>query len=537
MIASTDSDLTTIPDAVRDLFAETSVFFSAMTKAISQTINPATKQPYSLYDYEAISSVVDGSGLFVRVTEQDVLIKTKSVGATFSKELIESLLGMATGEGELGFAQSMVASIGARGKATISESSSTSENKVANIIFICEYLLGMAMVSAIVVSIDVSKHKSVFKAGPCLKTETVQTSIKMHKETYMFVAPKFISKYAPDLLSVEKDVNYLQFVDYLQDLLEKKPFVTAVENIKTGEEVDQALEAGVTYALTGLFFDTPLPKGQTAGMLKFLSDDSYGGKGEIVWTADEWQPNVITFTVKGTRIDPSPIGLFADDTAKEPFVVSPGAYSIVDPNGPRLSGDVEIQATSDDPGDTLTEGTTYTLKGANFGTPAGKLFFLGDVTKARGVSNVNWSETAITFQVTATAGAEAAPLVLQTNSGGVVSTEQYYTVEKSTAVAPTIDPNDVTDSQGNAISPAGQLSTTAGTTYKLSGSGFGAAGTLSFASNAGTATITATPDKWTGTSVEFTVSGALSSATATSPVKLTTSTGQTATTKTAYTVK
>ena len=84
MMASTDMT-GTIPEQVRDVFAEVSVFFAAMTKAISESMDPATGKPYSLYDYNAIQNVIDGSGLFVHVTEEDITHTSSSFGVTFQQ--------------------------------------------------------------------------------------------------------------------------------------------------------------------------------------------------------------------------------------------------------------------------------------------------------------------------------------------------------------------------------------------------------------------------------------------------------------------
>ena len=100
MMATTDDTDQEIQQSVRDVFAEVAVFFAAMTRAISTTPNPDDHgKPYSIYNYSALERVIDGSGLFVHVTEEDVEYKSSSWGAEFSKELIEALLGLATGAG------------------------------------------------------------------------------------------------------------------------------------------------------------------------------------------------------------------------------------------------------------------------------------------------------------------------------------------------------------------------------------------------------------------------------------------------------
>jgi hypothetical protein len=253
MLAKTIDGSGEIEESTRELFAEVAVFFAAMTRAISTTINPKTKKYYTLYDYEALQAVIDGSGLFVHVTEEDITHQASSWGVSFSKDLIEALLGLATGEGELGFAKAMIASMGSHGL-KIGAENSKSNGVVGNIVFVCEYLLGMPIISAIVVYIDSKKERQSFTVGPCVKESSQSVTLKMHKDTYMFVSPKFIKKYAGDLLSIESDLEYLEFVDYLQDLVERKPVITAVETPK-GAPAPDKLKLNKSYAITGAFLN------------------------------------------------------------------------------------------------------------------------------------------------------------------------------------------------------------------------------------------------------------------------------------------
>ena len=83
MMASTVDDGSPMSQEVQDVFAEVSVFFAGMSRAITTTINPDTGEPYSLYNYTALERIISGSGLFVHVTEEDVKYTTSEWGATF----------------------------------------------------------------------------------------------------------------------------------------------------------------------------------------------------------------------------------------------------------------------------------------------------------------------------------------------------------------------------------------------------------------------------------------------------------------------
>lgn len=291
MIASTIDTKQPLEEAVQRIFGEVSVFFAGMTRAITTTINPETGDFYSLYNYHALERVIGGSGLFVHVTEEDVVHKTNSFGADFSKELLEALLGLATGAGEMAFASAMLASVGKEGF-RISGSSSTNESKAGNIVFVCEYLLGMPIVSAIVVYADCKQHVQQLSIGPCFQEEEVDTEWTLHKDTYLFVTPAFIRNYSGDLDSAKSDPNYIALVNWLRDLAsptgKQTPVVSGV-NDANGAAVASgtALDPAVTYQVVG----TGLPD---QPQLKFAS-----GSGAItVGTATE---TAISFTVKGKQ--------------------------------------------------------------------------------------------------------------------------------------------------------------------------------------------------------------------------------------------
>lgn len=218
MIASTDADSSNLDDKVRDVFNEVSVFYAAMSKAITTTQRPGKKECYSLYDYEALEKVIDGSGCFIHCTQEDINYSSTSVGADFSKELLTALLGLPAGGGVLSFAQAMISSMGQEGFKMSMDATST-ESKVGNIIFVCEFLFGMPVISAMVVYVDTKKNSDVFKAGPCVSVTNNHTSITMHKDVYMFVTPAFIKSYASDLDSIITSSDYSKFISYLRSLL------------------------------------------------------------------------------------------------------------------------------------------------------------------------------------------------------------------------------------------------------------------------------------------------------------------------------
>jgi hypothetical protein len=313
MMATTDNSGKTIEGSVRTTFSEVAVFFAAMTKAITTTPNPATPgQNYSLYNYTALGSIIGGSGLFVHVTEEDVTYTSTNVGVALSAELVQALLGLATGAGELSFASAMIASMGNEAL-NINAESSKSDSSVANIVFVCEYLLGMPIVSAIVVYMNVAENILAIQAGPCFKTTASNYTWTMHKDTYLFVTPSSIRAYASDLDTVATDPDYTALISYLSDLLTQTP---TIANVYQGSSVaPTALQSGVTYTLNGTFL------GQT-GTLKFVGASATG-----TITTTTWTPNAISFTVATVQSAAYPIGVYPTG-ATSPVVQTSQAYTI-----------------------------------------------------------------------------------------------------------------------------------------------------------------------------------------------------------------
>jgi hypothetical protein len=254
MISTTAQKTDKIEDDVRAVFNEVCVFFAAMTKAIASTNVPGSNPPtpYSLYDYDALYKVIAGSGLFIHMTEEDITYTSQSFGMNFSKDLISALLGLASGAGELSFASGLIASIGQQGL-NISESSTSSSNKVANIVFVCEYLLGIPLVSAIVVSVDANEVSQTVTLGPCIKESSTQTTMSLHKDVYLFVSPTFIKQYAGDLDSIIGSAAYNEFIQYLQDLLSGLAMITAVTDAASNPAPTN-LDATVQYSISGVGF-------------------------------------------------------------------------------------------------------------------------------------------------------------------------------------------------------------------------------------------------------------------------------------------
>lgn len=164
-----------LTQAAQQAFEQVSIFFAAMTKAIAETPDPNStatpKESYSIYNYDALGSIIKKSGLFIQVTENDIEFESSSWGAEFSSDLVQAILGGFSGD-LASISQSLVSLISSAGKEgfKLSHSNTQQKSKVGSIIFICEYLLGAVSITPIVVYIEVGTHKDQLQVGACFKS-------------------------------------------------------------------------------------------------------------------------------------------------------------------------------------------------------------------------------------------------------------------------------------------------------------------------------------------------------------------------------
>lgn len=230
-----------ISQQAANAFGEVSVFFAAMTKAMSESGT-------SFYDISAINKIVSDSGLFVKVTESDIKYTSSSWGVTFGSELITALLGFSGGLASVGSSlMQMLGDIGKQGKSiTISHSGSKQNTKVGTIVFVCEYLLGAVSITPIVLSMDAEKNKQALEAGPCFKTQSKSFELNIEKTTYLFVPPSFIPE-AQKLNNAMDNPNFNDLVNTLKATLSgnakdptSKDDISGDESTGSGQSPEEA---------------------------------------------------------------------------------------------------------------------------------------------------------------------------------------------------------------------------------------------------------------------------------------------------------
>lgn len=186
ILISSTSDGDINPDAEK-LFNEVSVFFAAVTKALS------SKQK-TLYDYTAIEQVLGSSGVLVMMHQEDRTFSLSSTDVSLNVGIITGILGDISLTGvAMQVAKNVVASIG--DAITVSVQSSSSDKKVGNLLFVCEYLLGMPLVTIQLFEVDANELVTIAKSN-CDSYVSTNINFSYHQDTYLFVDPDYIKQFS-----------------------------------------------------------------------------------------------------------------------------------------------------------------------------------------------------------------------------------------------------------------------------------------------------------------------------------------------------
>ncbi|WP_440053480.1 hypothetical protein ACSLBF_11190 [Pseudoalteromonas sp. T1lg65] len=233
MLCATADSIDSFDDNIKSAFMDVSIFFAAMTKALSSTENPVTKKPFSIFNYQAVKNMLASSGVFVETNVEEGYFASEGVGGALGAELIKTVLNRNFDDNQLSFAKGMLNGMGYQGVdeqtwASL-EPSHQDLCRSGNIFFIGELLLGLPQTSAVLINIEPhsvdedsgqmdSDHQSLFKLG--LKNEKKHQSMgktrnwKYKKRTYLFIPPRFFENNIARLGNVESP----EFADYVKTL-------------------------------------------------------------------------------------------------------------------------------------------------------------------------------------------------------------------------------------------------------------------------------------------------------------------------------
>lgn len=194
MVSSTAKSEADMSDDVKQTFQKVAVFFAAWTAALA-------KKEKNLQDYDALSTIISKSGFFVKMHEEDRTFSHASADVTLDTAVIDSVLSGFASMGAtagLKIAQTVLGAIGSELKVTAKMDNK--DKRVGHLLFVCENLLGMPIVTALLFNTTATEAESVTKSN-CHQTVTEEVNMTYHQDTFMFVDPSFINKFTKEFKS------------------------------------------------------------------------------------------------------------------------------------------------------------------------------------------------------------------------------------------------------------------------------------------------------------------------------------------------
>lgn len=187
---------------VKKVFTKVICFFGGMTAAL-------TSKDKTLFDYEAVNSIISGSGKFFTLGKEKREFKSESTSASLNTTIIQNVLGSSiTGSG-MKIAQNILASLG--GQISASFEKGDTKKEIAHVLLICESIMGIPMVSISLYHTNLEQHTWVAKTN-CATVSRSTINFKYESDDYMFVDPEFIDKFTPEF---QRSEAYDRFIEEL----------------------------------------------------------------------------------------------------------------------------------------------------------------------------------------------------------------------------------------------------------------------------------------------------------------------------------
>jgi hypothetical protein len=179
---STSSDALT--KETKDLFDSVTVLFSAMTAALS-------KKGKDLFDYDAWSNVIRQSGFFIEVQKFEKVMTISDNSVTVDTQVVQQLLPGLTSGSSMEIAKSVLSALSGK----YSVATFKDDSKFSHLLFICEELFGAPSVT-VRLFFGTKKTHSVVTSSPCHKSSSKTFEQSQQADTFLFVDPKTIAKFA-----------------------------------------------------------------------------------------------------------------------------------------------------------------------------------------------------------------------------------------------------------------------------------------------------------------------------------------------------
>lgn len=206
MVVTTSKDTDNIQPAVAETFQKVIVFFGAWTAAL----NRAGK---TLFDYDAVTKIIGSSGFFISTGKEVRKFSSESTTASLDTSIIQGVIGGGITGGGLGIAKRVLANIGTT--ITASFAAEGVEKEICHLMFICESLMGMPIVTVSLYHTHLKQHAWVTTTN-CSSVSRQTISFDFAADDYLFVDPTFINKFSA---AFQGSKEYDELIDKLAGYL------------------------------------------------------------------------------------------------------------------------------------------------------------------------------------------------------------------------------------------------------------------------------------------------------------------------------
>lgn len=210
MVVTTSADTENIAPEVQKTFQKVIVFFGAWTAALA-------RKGHTIMDYEAVNKIIASSGNFVSTNKEKRSYHSDSTSVSLNTSIIGAVLGADITGGGMAIAKKTLAIIG--GEITSSFQQQRMDKEIAHLLFICESLMGMPIVTVSLFHTKMSQYEWVQKTN-CEKASRQTVEFDFESDDYMFVDPDYINQFTDDF---EKSDAYEKFIDSLAASLDEPP--------------------------------------------------------------------------------------------------------------------------------------------------------------------------------------------------------------------------------------------------------------------------------------------------------------------------
>ena len=177
-----------LPQNIRSHFSEAVFLCVTMMKAMTQTINPNTNKPFSIYNYHALETLILGSGKFYKVFEEIQSFKSNKSHHDFSNAFYESLFGISLGYRNTLNISSILTSMTNEAHRMLTDNHSF-EYRVGFLTFMIDYNHNQSpSISLLIIHFDINNNSSNFYKSPWKNNLQQSTNWDFSIDNYVLVS-------------------------------------------------------------------------------------------------------------------------------------------------------------------------------------------------------------------------------------------------------------------------------------------------------------------------------------------------------------